>query len=246
MSIRIQFELKAVSSKSFLAKSQISLSQSIAAEIALPANTVRFIRERPWLQQVQLTSSVDAASPGAIPGRIIGGRELPTSPLTTDSDGPPCAAGNPGPAAAARPVAIPGHIIGGREPINVNLALTTDSDGSPYADQRPRQQQPTQAMTRTNPMASRHLLAKSPMTTDSSDTPRRHQEPAQYNAAFQQRSIHSSASASKQHPNNNSVGGASSTKNRQKQSAHHLESEGYPGVSKQSRRAAKRCSRYGR
>ena len=37
-----------------------------------------------------------AARPGAIPGRIIGGRELPTSPLTTDSDGPPCAAGNPG------------------------------------------------------------------------------------------------------------------------------------------------------
>ena len=52
-------------------------------------------------------------------------------------------------------------------------------------------------------------------------------------AAFQQlRSIHSSASASKQHPINNSVGGASSTKDRQKQPAHHLESEGYAGVSK--------------
>ena len=53
-------------------------------------------------------------------------------------------------------------------------------------------------------------------------------------AAFKQlRSIHSSASESKQHPTINSVGGASSTKNRQKQPAHHLESEGYPGVSKQ-------------
>ena len=53
-------------------------------------------------------------------------------------------------------------------------------------------------------------------------------------AAYQQlRSIRSSASAYKQHPINNSVGGASSTKDRQKQPAHHLESEGYPGVSKQ-------------
>ena len=225
MSLRIYLELKSVSSKSFPAHDSDG-PPSVSCAAGNPGGR---------------------GPPGCYPGsHIIGGRELPTSPLTTDSDGPPCAAGNPGPAAAARPVAIPGHIIGGREPINVNLALTTDSDGSPYADQRPRQQQPTQAMTRTNPMASRHLLAKSPMTTDSSDTPRRHQEPAQYNAAFQQRSIHSSASASKQHPNNNSVGGASSTKNRQKQSAHHLESEGYPGVSKQSRRAAKRCSRYGR
>ena len=36
-------------------------------------------------------SSAYAACPGAIPGRIIGGRELPTSPLSTDSDGSPYA-----------------------------------------------------------------------------------------------------------------------------------------------------------
>ena len=46
--------------------------------------------------RVQLATPTAAAPPGAIPGRIIGGRELPTSPLTTDSDGSPCAAGNPG------------------------------------------------------------------------------------------------------------------------------------------------------
>ena len=153
-------------------------------------------------RRVQLATPAAAARPGAIPGRMIGGRELPTSPLTTDSDGPPCAAGNPGgrcppgcypgshnwhrrelptvqlatPAAAARPGAIAGCIIGRRE--LPTLPLTTDLDGSPYADQRPRQQQPTRAITRTNPTANWHLLPKSPLTTDSSDPPRRHQEPA--------------------------------------------------------------------
>ena len=165
---------------------------------------------------MQETSSADAARPVAVPGRIIGGRELPTSPLTTDSD------------------------------------------GSPYADQRPRQKQPTRAMTRTNHTANWHLLAKSPLTTDSSDRRggiknqhcRTSRHPVKTHskslihssrprpnapAAFQQlRSVHSSASASKQHPIKNSEGGASSTKDRQKQPAHHLESEGYPGVSSQA------------
>ena len=45
--------------------------------------------------RVQLASPAAATRPGAVPSRIIGGR-LPTSPLTTDSDGPPGSAGNPG------------------------------------------------------------------------------------------------------------------------------------------------------
>ena len=47
-------------------------------------------------RRVQLAAPAAAARPGAIPSRIIGGRELPTLPLTTVSDGPPCAAGSPG------------------------------------------------------------------------------------------------------------------------------------------------------
>ena len=172
-------------------------------------------------RRVQLATQAAAGPPGAIPGRIIGGRELPPSPLTTDLE------------------------------------------RKPYADHRPRQQQPTRAMTRTNSTANRHLLATSPLTTDSSDErPAEeasrtsccyqhcrtslhpvmtyckyfiHSSCPQPNApaSFPQLRIRSSASASKQHPINNSVGGASSTKDRQKQPAHHLESKGYPGVSKQ-------------
>ena len=85
---------------------------------------------------MQKTSSADAARPGADPGRMIGGRELPTSPMTTDSDGPPSAAGNLG-----GPGADPGRIIGGRElptsPIGgrelPTSPLTTDSDSPPGA-----------------------------------------------------------------------------------------------------------------
>ena len=73
-------------------------------------------------RRVQLATPAAAARPCAVPGRIIGGRELPTSPLTTDSDGPPCAAGNPGGLGA-----IPGRIIGGRE--LPTSPLTTGSDG---------------------------------------------------------------------------------------------------------------------
>ena len=50
-------------------------------------------------RRVQLPNPAAAARHGAIPGRIIGGSEpepkLPTSLLTTDSDGPPAAAGKP-------------------------------------------------------------------------------------------------------------------------------------------------------
>ena len=82
---------------------------------------------------MQPTSSADPARPGAVPGRIIGGRELPTSPQTTDSDGSPGAAALQlaSPAAAARPGAVPGSIIGGRE--LSTSPLTTDSDGPPGA-----------------------------------------------------------------------------------------------------------------
>ena len=79
-------------------------------------------------RRVQLATPAAATRPGAVPGRIIGGRELPTSPLTTDSD------------------------------------------GSPYADKRPRQQQPTPAITPTNPTACRHPLAKSPLVITCSNT----------------------------------------------------------------------------
>ena len=61
-------------------------------------------------RHVQLPTLAGAIRPGAIPGRIIGGRELElqTSPLTTDSDGrfshlaAPAAATRPGAFPAAR------------------------------------------------------------------------------------------------------------------------------------------------
>ena len=51
-------------------------------------------------------------SPGAVPGRMIGGRVLPSSPLTTDSEGLPAVLHPP--TATAHSGAIPARMIGGR------------------------------------------------------------------------------------------------------------------------------------
>ena len=77
----------------------------------------------------ELPTSAAAARPGAVQSRIIGGRKLPTSTrmarrvqLATL-------------AAAARPGANRGRIIGGRE--LPTSPLTTDSDGPPGAAGNP-------------------------------------------------------------------------------------------------------------
>ena len=123
---------------------------------------------------MQLAIPAAADAPGALPGRIIGGRELLTSPLTTDS--------------------------------TAHRMLTRGPDSSCHDSNL--NESPRQAGNRDR-------------TAD------------QAPAAFQQIcSIPSYASAFKQPPTNSILGGASIAKDRRKQPVHHLESEGYPGVSK--------------
>ena len=83
------------------------------------------------------------------------------------------------------------------------------------------------------------MLTRGPDSSchDSNESPRqagtRDRTADQAPAAFQQIcSIPSYASAFKQPPTNSILGGASIAKDRRKQPVHHLESEGYPGVSK--------------